>query len=631
MSEPQPLRESDEDSTIRLRDCVRLEREFVSVEPRLERIEDSRISRFLSYIGRVGETQWRKAGQILLHSPFHPLYLRLWGWRRAKSAGSDYARWLAQEEARWPSRQEHQDEAALWPFQPTISILLPTFRPRSEWLARAIESVKAQSYEKWQLCVCDDGSDDSWVREYLQSEAVRDPRIRTTFLDSNSGISAALNAAAELAIGEYVTFLDHDDELHPYVLHYVASALQEDAVDVLYTDEDHLDSTGARSHPFFKPDWSPELLTACMYFGHLMVVTRSLLEEIGWFRTAYDGAQDFDLALRLVERARKIRHVRRVLYHWRQHPQSTTMNLETKPYAQESGRRALSDALMRRHEQGFVESGPLPYTYFIRRPLVQERVSVIVCSRDRKRLAAFIKGQQRTRYRSVELVVVDHIGSEGSTLERLLERTACVRVPFEGTLNFSLMNNLGAEAAGSEFLVFLDDGVTPIDPEWLDVMVAHLSRREIGVVGGQLLYPSGAIQHAGVAVGLHGGAGHPGRGAFRVELMNYVQLPRDVSAVTGACLGIRRSVFKSLGGFNPSFPVNYYDVDFCLRVRESGYRVLVDPRVKLTHVECAARRGSATFAERQLFRERWRHVLESGDPYYPDAFDHAEEVRLAVR
>jgi len=518
-----------------------------------------------------------------------------------------------------------------WRFRPTIGILIPTFQPRKEWLEQAIASVKAQSYERWQLCICDDASPEPWVREYLETEAAADCRISVAFRDSNGGISAALNAAGKLTTGEYVTFLDHDDVLHPFALHYVVEACQEDSVDVLYSDEDYLDPAGARSGPMFKPDWSPELLTACMYFGHVLVATRSIVEDVGWFRSAYDGAQDYDLALRLVERARKIRHIRRVLYHRRQHPQSTSMNPKAKPYAHAAGYRAVSDSVSRLQLPGVVENGPLPYTYYIRRPSTQQPVTLIVCSRDRKRLSAFLQGQQRTRYPNVELVVVEHLAGKGPSLGPLLERTACVRVPFEGPFNFSRMNNLGAQAAGSELLVFLNDDVTPIRPEWLEVMAAHLLRPEIGVVGGRLLYPTGAIQHAGLVLGLQDGVGHPGRGAYRADLMYYLQLPRNVSAVTGACLGIRRNVFQDVGGFDPAFPVNYNDVDLCLKVVNSGYRVVVDPRVELTHIERGTRSGGTTLAERQRFQERWGALLAKSDPYYPEAFERTEEVRLAVR
>ena len=500
-----------------------------------EAVEPSLLLRFWQYVRRVAESQKKKAGQLLLHSPFHPFYLRTFGRRRARAMEIEYAQWISAEEGRWPSRQAHQEIAAGWQFKPTVSVLIPTYQPRKEWLDYAIASVKAQSYEKWQLCICDDASSEAWVREYLQAEAAADSRICVTLRESNGGISATLNGAGKLAAGEYVTFLDHDDALQPFALHYVVEACQEDSVDVLYSDEDYLSPDGERCGPTFKPDFSPELLSVCMYFGHLLVARRGLVEEVGWFRSECDGAQDYDLTLRLVENARKIRHIRRVLYHWRQHPQSTSMSPDAKPYAHHAGYRAVSDTVARRAIPGVVEDGPLRYTYYIRRSAALEPVTLVVCSRDLKQLSAFIEGQRLTRYPHLELVVVEHI-TEGRPLASLLEETECIRVPFEGAFNFSTMNNLGAQAAGSELLVFLNDDVIPLRPDWLEVMTAQLLRPEIGAVGARLLYPSGAIQHAGIVLGLQDGVGHPARGSYSADLMYYLQLPRDVSAVTGACL-----------------------------------------------------------------------------------------------
>ncbi|MEO8028127.1 MAG: glycosyltransferase, partial [Bryobacteraceae bacterium] len=274
----------------------------------------------------------------------------------------------------------------------------------------------------------------------------------------------------------------------------------------------------------------------------------------------------------------------------------------------------------------------LAFTYYIRRSSSRNPVSLVVCSRNPERLSAFIEGQKTTRYPGVELVVVEHRTRADKRMSNLLERTQCVRVPYEGAFNFSLMSNLGAEAATSELLVFINDDVTPVRPEWLEVLTAYLARPEIGIVGGRLLYPSGTIQHAGLAYGIQDGSGHPGRGIFYADLMYYLQLPRNVSAVTGACLGIRRGLFAELGGFDLTFPVNFGDLDLCLRTRELGYRIVVDPRVELTHVECATRQGGTSFAERQRLRERWGTLLAAGDPYYPEAFDRTtEQVRLAVQ
>jgi GT2 family glycosyltransferase len=607
-----------------------LEEEIRLLDERLNRVESSAIFRFLRFAGRLLERQRKFAGQILLHSPFHPLYLRLRGSSTAKLDGVSYPAWIAARETRRMSASRYSEEAGRWRLQPLVSVVLSTYRPQRLWLERAIESVKAQSYAKWQLCVCDDASDEPWIREYLESEAATDSRIRVTFRESNGGISEGLNSAGALATGEYVAFLDHDDELHPHALFHVIEAAQGGA-DVLYSDEDYLDSEGARTSPTFKPDWSPELLDSCMYFGHLLVARRELIEQVGWFRKLCDGAQDYDLALRLVERAREVRHVRQVLYHWRQHSQSTSLNPAAKPYAHEAGRRALADAMERRGIAAKIDDGPLLYTFAIRREFAKPPISLIVCTRDAKRLSAFLNGQKKTRYPKVEIVVVEHLVPGGGRLAALLGATECVRVPYAGDFNFSTMCNLGAAAATWERLVFVNDDVTPNRVDWLEVLAAYLESPEIGAVGARMLYPSGALQHSGMTFGIQDGAGHPGRGEFASPLMYYLQLPRNVSAVTGACLGIRKGVFQEIGEFDLAFPDNYGDLDLCLRIREKGYRIVVDPRIELTHVECATRKGGTTFAERQRFRLRWGHVLAEGDPYYPEAFDKTTEVvRLAA-
>ena len=607
-----------------------LEDEIRLLNERLHRVESSVVFRFLRFAGGLFDMQKKRAGRILLHSPLHPLYLRLRGKPKATPDIPGYAAWIAEREARMPSRAWHQQQAANWRRQPEISVVMSTYRPTKEWLTRAVSSVQAQSYEKWQLCICDDASDQPWVREYLEAEAASDPRIRVVFREVNGGISEGLNAAGQLATGDFVGFLDHDDELHPCALHYIAEACQQDDADLIYSDEDYLDPSGERAGPTFKPDWSPELLDACMYIGHFFVARRTLVEEAGWFRSPFDGSQDHDLALRVSERARGIRHVRQVLYHWRQHPQSTSMNPTAKPYAHDAGRRAVADAMKRRGISATVEDGPLLYTHLMQRPVPKDRASLIVCSRDADRMDAFFKGQKKTRHPDFEIVVVEHKTPGAEALSRVLDSVGCLRIPYTGSFHFSKMCNAGAAVATGELLVFINDDVTPLREEWLEVMTAYLANEEIGAVGARLLYPSGALQHAGMAYGIQDGAGHPGRGAFYADLMYYLQLPRNVSAVTGACLGMRKRLFTELGGFDLAFPDNYGDLDLCLRIRERGYRIVVDPRIELTHIEGATRQGGTTFDERQRLRLRWNHVLSQGDPYYPEVFDrHTEAVRLA--
>lgn len=622
------------------------------VEERLVRVENSLFFRSMRAIGGGFRSAKLRLGQTLLHTPLHSAYLRL---KPGVGRDSVYEQWLAREETETPSWQWHRDRALQWTYRPLISVVMATHNPKREWLEAAVESVVAQSYPCWELCVCDDASE-AWVAEYLAQKSAGDSRIRYCLSPESLGIARALNRAGELARGEYAAFLDHDDVLSALALHYIADALQADApqggapgaghpdanrpdanrpdagqVDAIYSDEDYLDPGGRRIRPSFKPDWSPDLLSSCMYWGHFLVVARRRLDEIGWFRGAYDGAQDYDVALRLTDRPSVIRHVPRILYHWRQHPQSTAASASAKRYTHEAGRRALEDAIRRRNCSAEAADGPIPNSYYLRRKIPPGlRVSIIICSRSAKLLRRCLQALEETRGRfQVEVVVVHHQTGDDARMEEILRRYKCTVVPFGGPFNFSRMNNLGAEAAHGEALLFLNDDVVPQGAEWLEHLAAHIQRPEVGVVGAKLVYPSGAVQHAGIVVGMPGGAGHPGRGVFRSDLWRWLDYTRNVSAVTGACMGLRPEVFAGLGGFDLAFPVNYNDVDLCLRARRAGYQVIYEPHAVLRHDESQTRTSGTRVEERERFFERWAEELERPDPYFSPMLDiGTEEIRL---
>ncbi len=604
--------------------------ETARLSERIDRMAIHRVFRGVTWARQTLARRKRRAGQILLKSPLHPLYVRildLAGRRFAPAPG--YRVWIAQTELLYPPLSWHRQVAAQWLRRPLVSVLLATYNPKREWLDRAIESVKAQSYAKWECCICDDGSGAPWLTEYLNGHAAADPRFKVARATANGGIASALTTARALAKGDLVTFLDHDDELHRHALHYIAEAFQDDAVDFVYTDEDHWDPDGQPVKPLLKPDWSPELLDSCMYLGHLIATRRDLFDRVGGFRPGFDGAQDYDLALRLTESAREIRHVPRVLYHWRMHPGSASMNPDAKPYAHAAGKRALQDSVSRRGIDAEVVDGPFRFVYQISRPVSRTRVSVVVCSRGGKLLSSFLKNVAVVQPENVEIVLVEHRTGEPAAFSILSEYPKVVRVAYEGSFNFADMCNRGVRASRSELLVFLNDDVKPKRPDWLGRMAANLEREDIGVVGARLVYPDGSLQHAGIAIGLLDGAGHPGRGYYASDLMYYLNLPRDVTAVTGACLGIRRSLFEHVGGFDTQFPVTYNDVDLCLRVRRLGFRVIVDPRIELTHRECSSRIGLTKFVERERFMRRWMAALQAEDSFYPRGFDrNTDQIRL---
>jgi O-antigen biosynthesis protein len=581
-------------------------RHYAELERRLLDIENSRFLRTLQWPGRfLGDWKGR-LGQLLLHSPLHPLYLKL---VHPHFAADRYRLWVESEPA--PAERKRARE-------PLLSLILPVHNPRRDWLEAAVASVLDQTYGCWQLCVCDDASEQSSVAEYFTALSATEPRIRFVRSGARLGIAGTLNRAGELASGEYAGFLDQDDVLAPYALECVSEAVQDSQPDLLYSDEDYLDSQGRRVQPIFKPTFSPDLLRCGMYFGHLLVVRTAKLTELGWFRTGYDGSQDYDLALRLAAGTAAIRHIPRVLYHWRQHPDSTALDAAAKPYTQAAGLKALSEAVVQRDPQALVTAGAFPNTYRVCWSVPANlRASLIVCSRNAKLLKRCLEAvEKHTAHAHREIVVVQHRAGDIAAMDRLLRTCSCAHVPYTGPFNFAAMNNLGARHSSGDVLVFMNDDVEPLESEWLTALLAHANRREVGAVGAKLVYPSGAIQHAGMVIGIMEGAGHLHRNTFGSPYWNWLPFTRNVSAVTGACLAMRKSVFEELGGFDESFPVNYNDVDLCLRARQAGYDVLVEPAALLRHDECQSRQAGVRLEERYLFEQRWENWLERGDPYY---------------
>ena len=381
------------------------------LEERLLRVENSVLFRFNRTIGNVLICQKRKLAQLLRRRPFD-LLLRPLSVLASVLTDDGYARWVRFHEAALPSIEWHRQQSRAWTWRPRISIVIATDHPKREWLEEAIASVQGQSYENWQLCICDDASGEAWIEEYLGSLAGADSRIKVTMSPTRRGISGALNGAGPLADGEYVGFLSQDDVLHPHCLFYTAEECQKQRAQVVYADGDCLDASGRRVQPCFKPDWSPDLLTSCMYWGHFWVAERNTIERVGdaagrWFRPGFDGAQDYDLALRLTDAPLKVSHLPRVLYHSRLSPAGHGVS---EPNAHESGRLALEDALQRRNCTGLVEGGSAPNTFFIRRGVPDlPLASIVVCSCNLKLFEPFLHHlAARTEYGRLELVLVEH-------------------------------------------------------------------------------------------------------------------------------------------------------------------------------------------------------------------------------
>jgi O-antigen biosynthesis protein len=554
--------------------------------------------------------------------------------RRAPTADEEaerYARWLA---ANTPSDAQLKalavDVAAL-PSQPLVSIITPVYNTDPRWLRACVESVRRQVYPHWELCLCDDASSNPATAETLR-EFDADPRIHIVRLQANEGISGASNAALAVARGEFVALLDHDDQLTPDALAQMVIALNANPdADVLYSDEDKLDEAGRRCDACFKPDWSPELFTHRMYTCHLTMARRSLVESIGRFRKGYEGAQDYDLWLRMVERTSRIVHVPRILYHWRKSPQSTASAGAAKPWAQDAGRLALQDHLARTGIDADVVPGAAPGLFRIRRrikgrPLVSVIIPTAGKARDvrgqpRDLLAQAIRSiAERTAWPEWELVIVaDSAGLLDTSIAALRGlRHRVLALPPDGPFNFSRKINAGVAASTGTQVLLVNDDLEAIERDWMTAMLEYSQEPAIGAVGAQLLYPDGRLQHVGMLMGVAGIAAHayhqhPGttQGYYGAVIG-----PRNYSAVTAACLMTRREVFDAAGGFDETFPIDFNDVDYCLRVRRAGYRIVYTPYARLYHHE------SASFGARQQdpaaaaeMRRRWADVI-ARDPYY---------------
>lgn len=518
--------------------------------------------------------------------------------------------------------------------RPRFSILMPTYNSDLRYLDRAIASVRAQTWTDWELCIADDASPQTAVRQRLREWALREPRIRLVECERNGGISAASNRALELAGGDFVGYLDHDDELAPLALYHVAVALNERPdLDLIYTDEDKITPEGHRFQPHFKPGWNPELLYSQNYVSHFAVYRRRVVQELGGLRSACDGSQDHDLVLRVAARtsADRIHHVPVVLYHWRAIPGSTALARSEKSYPHEAGLRALRDRFA--GEAGVtVESGRLPFTYRVSFPLPDPppRVSIIVPTRDGYAHAHRCLDSlfARTAYPDFEVLVVDNQSRDPRTLEWLdqCRLRPNVRVlPFDAPFNYSRINNHAARAAQGEVLVLLNDDTEVISPDWLSEMVSLALRADVGAVGAKLYYPDDSIQHAGVALGIGGVAGHVHYHFPRSAhgYMGRLHLRQAMSAVTAACLAVTREKYFAVGGLDEEqLTVAFNDVDFCLKLAARGWRAVWTPFAELYHYESKSRGPEDNEAKRARFRgeievmqQRWPALIED-DPYY---------------
>ena len=541
----------------------------------------------------------------------------------------DYEEWYRNHR---PTKEElEQQRKEKFSYEPLISILVPVYRTPEEFLMQMIQSVRRQTYGNWELCIANaDPSDENVVR-ILKTASRKDERIRVTEVPENEGIAQNTNAALAIAKGAYIGLLDHDDLLTADALYEVVKALnQKERPAVVYSDEDKV-TTDLSEHfqPFMKPDFNKDLLRSNNYICHFFVAEKQLVEEVGGFRGAFNGAQDYDLILRCTEKAEHITHIPRILYHWRVHKASTADNPASKMYAFDAGKRAIEEHLKRCGETGVVSHTKDLGFYRVQYQMSgNPLVSIIIPNKDHvDMLDKCLRSIQKSSYRNFEVIIVENNSVEEATFD-YYKKIASDRIRvvyWEGIFNYSAINNFGAKAAQGEYLLLLNNDVEVITENWLEELLSNCQRPDVGIVGAKLYYPDDTVQHAGIIIGIGGVAGNVFVGLPRkfTGYFHKASIQQDLSAVTAACMMVKRSVYEEMGGLEEKLQVAFNDVDFCLRVRKAGYLVVFDPYVELYHYESKTRGAENTKekvrrfqAEIEYMRSHWLDLLKKGDPMY---------------
>lgn len=553
---------------------------------------------------------------------------RLFGKESVAEGG--YEAWLARHKVdkRTLRRQKHSAFAQ----KPLISIVIPLYCTPLPYLKELLESVRRQSYENWQLCLAD-GSPDDKAKEFIEKHYGREKRIVYRKLEENGGISANTNEAVALAAGEYLMLCDHDDTLEPDALYEIVKAINDTGADVLYTDEDKVSMDGRHYFdPNFKPDFNLFRLRENNYICHIFVVKKSLTDETGLLRSEFDGAQDFDFILRCCEKAQKITHIPKVLYHWRCHMDSTAADPSSKAYAYEAGRKAVREHYQRLGIDAKVEMTERPGWY---RSHVKVQgnplISVIIPNKDHTddlELCLFSMTRKST-YRNYEILIVENNSEKEETFEyyrKLPDRYPKARVlTWEKEFNYSAINNFAAKEAKGEYLLFLNNDVEILTPDWMEEMLQNCQQENVAAVGAKLYYPDDTIQHAGVVLGLGGIAGHIMCRASKEDPGYFGRMisVQEISAVTAACMMVKKSDFDAVGGLDETFQVAFNDIDLCMKFSAAGKKIIFTPYAELYHYESKSR-GLEDTPEKQFrfdkevkrFQEKWAQQLEMGDPYY---------------
>lgn len=513
-----------------------------------------------------------------------------------------------------------------------FSIVMPVYNVEIKWLEKAIESVKRQNYVNWEICMADDCSTKEGVREYLKS--VESDKIKVAYLEKNQGISGASNAAAALATGDYIVLMDNDDAITYDALYEFLRKIKETDADIVYSDQNIIDEFDNGREPLHKPDWSPDLFLSQMYIGHLLGFKKSLFDLVGGFRTEFNGSQDYDLVLRMIEHTDKIEHVSKVLYGWRDLPSSTATNPGSKPYAQTAGLNAIQSHLDRIYGEGkatALETEDL-FVYDVRYHYdVMPKVSVIIPTKDHVDLLKqdIDSIEELTTYKDYEIIVLDNNSEKEESfkyfeeVQKQYSNVTVHKAAFE--FNWSKLNNYGMTLAKGDVYVFMNNDMKLITPDWLERLAEKAMRDDVGIVGGLLLYEDDTIQHAGVVVGIQGWADHIYKGMKPVHYGSpYVSpmVTRNVTACTGALMAISKKVIEKIGGFDEDFIICGSDIEICIRAYLRGYVNIYDPHIKLYHYESKSRDSYIPEVDFEMSAFAYRTYREEGDPYYNCNLDY---------
>lgn len=529
-------------------------------------------------------------------------------------------------------RRRKREATAVFDKKIKFSVVVPLYNTPIKFLKQMIDSVMNQTYQNWQLCLAD-GSDNehSYVGEYVTS--INDSRICYKKLEKNMGIADNTNACIEMASGDFIALFDHDDLLHPSALYEMAKVIEENSADFIYTDE--VTFVGKPSNITiynFKPDFSPDTLRSYNYICHFTAFSKELIDAVGCFNREYDGSQDYDLILRLTEKAKNVVHIPKALYFWRSHKASVASDVSAKPYVVESAKRALTAHIERLGLSGRVEDATVPTTYKIQYDIIGEPlVSIIIPNKDHTDdlEKCLVSVYEKSTYKNFEVIVVENNSTEPETFEYYKlakEKYNNLKViTWKSGFNYSAINNFAVEQSNGEYALLLNNDIEVITADWIEQMLMFAQRKDVGAVGAKLYYDDDTIQHAGVIVGLGGVAGHSHKGFARENpgYMARASIAQNLSACTAACLMIRKDVYNEVGGLDEGYAVAFNDIDFCMKIRKAGYLIAFTPFAEFYHYESKSRGDEDTPEKRarfngEIFRfqERWGKELKAGDPYY---------------